>query len=80
MLHPYYTTNFADREMFAHNAKVRKQKEELNRILAQPEERIKYAFHFLNDFGDDAECRTKCYNGIAKYSDKLDWSEAHFWI
>ena len=33
-MHPYYTTNFADREMFAHNAKVKKQKEELNRILA----------------------------------------------
>ena len=84
MIHPYYTTNFADREMFAHNAKVKKQKEELNRILAQPEERIKYAFAFLDDHGFDSEddyaeeVRTKCYNGIAKYSDKLDWSEAHF--
>ena len=78
MLHPYYTTNFADREMFAYNAKVRRQKEELNRILAQPEERIKYAFQFLSDFGDEEESRTKCYNAIAKWSDKLDTSEAHF--
>jgi hypothetical protein len=78
MLHPYYTTNFADREMFAYNAKVRRQKEELNRILSQPEERIKYAFQFLSDFGDEEESRTKCYNAIAKWSDKLDTSEAHF--
>ena len=78
MLHPYYTTNFADREMFAYNAKVRREKEELNRILSQPEERIKYAFQFLSDFGDEEESRTKCYNAIAKWSDKLDTSEAHF--
>ena len=84
MTHPYYTTNFADREMFAYNAKVRKQKEELNRILSQPETRIRYAFEFLDDHGfnpdDDyaEEVRTKCYNGIAEWSDKLDTSEAHF--
>ena len=84
MTHPYYTTNFADREMFAYNAKVRKQKEELNRILSQPETRIRYAFEFLDDHGfnpdDDyaEEVRTKCYNGIAEWSDKLDTSESHF--
>ena len=78
MLHPYYTTNFADREMFAHNAKARKQKEELNRILSQPETRIKYAFEFLNEYGDEEESRVKCYNAIAEWSDKLDTSEAHF--
>ena len=65
--------------MFAYNAKVRREKEELNRILSQPEERIKYAFQFLSDFGDEEESRTKCYNAIAKWSDKLDTSEAHFW-
>ena len=84
MTHPYYTTNFADREMFAYNAKVRKQKEELNRILSQPETRIRYAFEFLDDHGfnpdDDyaEEVRTKCYNGIAEWSDKLDTSESHY--
>ena len=83
-MHPYYTTNFADREMFAHNAKLRKQKEELNRILSQPEERIKYAFIFLDDHGFDPdddyseEVRVKCYNGIAKYSEQLDTSESHY--
>jgi len=78
MTHPYYTTNFADREMFAHNAKVSKQKEELNRILSQPETRIKYTFQFLSDFGDDEQTRKKCYDKIAEWSDKLDTTESHF--
>jgi hypothetical protein len=78
MLHPIYTTSFADREMFAHNARVDKQRKKLERILAQPEERIKYAFQFLSDFGDEEESRVKCYNAIAKWSDKLDTCEAHY--
>ena len=85
MIHPIYTTSFVDREMFASNANYQKQqeekksaKQELERILAQPETRIKYAFEFLNDFGDDEETRKKCYDQIAKWSDKLDTSEAHY--
>ena len=90
-MHPYYTTSFVDREMFAYNANYQKMqeekktaKQELDRILSQPETRIKYAFAFLDDHGFDSEydyaeeVRTKCYNGIANYSDKLYWSEAHF--
>jgi hypothetical protein len=84
-MHPYYTTNFADREMFAYNANYQKQqeekktaKQELDRILSQPETRIKYAFQFLSDFGDEEESRIKCYNAIAKWSDKLDTSESHY--
>ena len=90
-MHPYYTTSFVDREMFAYNANYQKMqeekktaKQELDRILSQPETRIKYAFAFLDDHGFDSEddyaeeVRTKCYNGIANYSDKLDWSEARF--
>ena len=90
-MHPYYTTNFADREMFAYNANYqKKQKEEktasqkIDAHLAQPETRIGYAFIFLDDHGFDPdddyseEVRVKCYNGIAKYSDKLDTSESHY--
>ena len=90
-MHPYYTTSFADREMFAYNANYQKQqekretaKQKLERILAQPEERIKYAFVFLDDHGFDSEddyaeeVRVKCYNGIAKYSEQLDTSESHY--
>lgn len=78
MLHPIYTTSFADREMFAYNTKSRKQQEELKRILAQPETRIGYAFEFLSDFGDSEESRKKCYDRIAEWSDKLDCSESHY--
>jgi hypothetical protein len=53
-------------------------KEELKRILSQPETRIKYAFEFMNDFADEEDTRRKCYNAIATWSDKLDWSEAHY--
>ena len=90
-MHPYYTTNFVDREMFAYNANYQKKQEERKTAkqkrdahLAQPETRIGYAFQFLSDFGFDSEddyseeIRTKCYNSIATWSDKLDWSEAHY--
>ena len=52
--------------------------------LSIPENRLRYAFIFLDDHGfnpdDDCaeEVRIKCYNGIAEWSDKLDNSEAHF--
>ena len=78
MLHPIYTTSFVDREMFSHNARRRQEQEELNRILSQPETRIRYAFEFLSDFGDSEECRKKCYDRIAEWSDKLDCSEYHY--
>ena len=81
MLHPIYTTSFADREMFAANAKYRKSQEvkkEMERVLSQPETRIGYAFQFLADFAHEEESRVKCYNKIAEWSDKLDCSEYHF--
>ena len=95
-MHPYFTTSFVDREMFAYNANFdreafEKQQEEkktakqkLDAHLAQPETRIGYAFQFLSDFGFDSvddyaeEIRTKCYNKIAEWSDKLDTTEAHY--
>ena len=77
MTHPFYTANFADREMFAYSAEVAKKKAEVDRVLAQPEQRIKYAFEFLGAYvkDGDSEMTAKCYNAIAKYSELLDWSE-----
>ena len=81
----FYNPSFEDREMFAYNANYQKKqeerktaKQELDRILSQPETRIKYAFQFLTDFEDEEESRTKCYNAIAEWSTKLDYSEAHY--
>jgi hypothetical protein len=76
----FHTVSIEDREMFAYNSAYQKQQAELQRILSHPENRIKYAFEFLSGYiadGDDL-MKAKCYDGIAKYSEKLDWSEAHF--
>ena len=69
-----------DREMFAYNSAYQKQQAEMKRILAQPEQRIKYAFEFLKGYVADGDqmMAAKCYNAIAKYSEMLDTSEAHF--
>ena len=68
--------NFADREMFAYNSQMTKQKAELDRILSHPEQRIKHCFEFITHA--DEGMKAKCYNAIAKYNDQLDYSEAHF--
>ena len=77
-VHPYYTTSFADREMFAYNSYQERKQQQLAKIT--PEQRIKYCFEFLKGYiadGDD-QMTAKCYAGIAKYSDLLDTSEAHY--
>jgi len=78
-MHPLQTLSFADREMFAYNANYQQRKQQQLEAIA-PELRIKYCFEFLTGYvaDGDSEMTAKCYNGIAKYSDKLDWSEAHF--
>lgn len=80
MTRKFHTMSIEDREMFAYNSAYQKQQAELKRILAQPEQRIKYAFEFLKGYiaDGDSEMVAKCYNGIAKYSEVLDYSEAHF--
>lgn len=46
--------------------------------LSVPENRINYSFYFLHNFGYEFVDYKKCYDAIAKWSDKLDTSEAHF--
>ena len=76
----FHTVSIEDREMFAYNSAYQKQQAELQRILSHPENRIKYCFEFLKGYiadGDDL-MTAKCYDGIAKYSAQLDYSEAHY--
>ena len=75
-MHPYFTTSFVDREMFAYNAQREKQRAEIDRINAHPEQRMKYCFSFMQ--GADEQTRKKCFDKIAEYSAQLDWSEAHY--
>ena len=44
--------------------------------LSIPENRINYSFHFLDNFGYEFVDYKKCYDAIAKWSDKLDTSES----
>ena len=46
--------------------------------LSIPENRINYSFHFLDNFSYEFVDYKKCYDAIAKWSDKLDTSESHF--
>jgi soluble lytic murein transglycosylase-like protein len=80
MTRKFHTMSIEDREMFAYNSAYQKQQAEMKRILAQPEQRIKYAFEFLKGYVADGDqmMAAKCYNAIAKYSEMLDTSEAHF--
>lgn len=76
----FHIVSIEDREMFAYNSAYQKQQAELKRILAQPEQRLKYAFQFLTGYIADADqgMTKKCYDAISKYSELLDTSEAHF--
>ena len=77
-MHALQTMSFADREMFAYNSYQERKKQQLAKVT--PEQRIKYCFEFLKGYVEDGDdlMAARCYDGIAKYSDKLDWSEAHF--
>jgi len=79
MTRKFHTMSIEDREMFAYNANYQKRKQEqLAKIT--PEQRIKYCFEFLTGYiadGDDLMAG-RCYDGIAKYSELLDTSEAHY--
>jgi hypothetical protein len=79
MQRQFHNMSVEDREMFAYNANYQQRKQQQLAAIA-PELRIKYCFEFLRGYiadGDDL-MKAKCYDGIAKYSAQLDYSEAHF--
>ena len=74
----FHPMSIEDREMFAYNSYQERKQQQLAAIA--PELRIKYCFEFLEQYvaeGDDLMA-AKCYAGIAKYSEVLDCSEAHY--
>ena len=78
MTRQFHNISLEDREMFAYNSYQERKRQQLAAIA--PELRIKYCFEFLKGYvaENDSEMTAKCYNGIAKYSELLDWSESHF--
>ena len=74
-MHPLQTMSFADREMLTY-----RQRQQLKLDAIAPELRIKYCFEFLKSYvkeGDD-DMAKKCYDGIAKWVDRVDDSEFHY--
>ena len=74
-MHPLQTMSFADREMLTY-----RQRQQLKLDAIAPELRIKYCFEFLKSYvkeGDDNMAK-KCYDGIAKWIDRIDDSEFHY--
>jgi len=74
-MHPLQTMSFADREMLTY-----RQRQQLKLDAIAPELRIKYCFEFLKSYvkeGDD-DMAKKCYDGIAKWIDRIDDSEFHY--
>ena len=78
MTRQFHTMSFEDREMFAYNSYQERKQQQLAAIA--PELRIKYCFEFLKGYvaDGDSEMAKRCYDGISKYSERLDYSEAHF--
>ena len=72
-MHPAYTMSFADREMFAYNARAAAAKAELNRVLAQPETRARYALDFYFA-GNDAKMNEKALNRFQEFLDVIEYN------
>lgn len=70
-MHPAYTMSFADREMFAYNARAAAAKAERDRVLAQPETRARYALDFYFA-GNDAKMNEKALNRFQEFLDVIE--------
>lgn len=67
--------SFADREMFAYNKEREKKKEKIAKHLADPYNRIKYAYEYM---GIDPEIDEKCMKSIYENLSKDIDCECHF--
>ena len=72
-MHPIKTMSFADREMFAYNARVAAVKAERDRVLAQPETRARYALDFYFT-GNDPKMNEKALNRFQEFLDVIEYN------
>jgi len=72
-MHALQTISYADREMFAYNAEREKKQKEIDRVLAQPETRARYALQFYYDFMDP-EMNKKALNRFSEWMDVVEYN------
>jgi len=70
----FHTMSIEDREMFAYN----KRHNDLQKHLAQVENRIKYCYEFYNDYQDDREMQLVAFEKSLHYISIVDDSTTHF--
>jgi hypothetical protein len=70
----FHTVSIEDREMFAYN----KRHNDLQKHLAQPENRIKYSYEFYNDYQDDREMQLVAFEKSLHYISIVEDQTAHF--
>jgi hypothetical protein len=70
----FHTVSIEDREMFAYN----KRHNDLQKHLAQVENRIKYSYEFYNDFQDDREMQLVAFEKSLHYISIVEDQTAHF--
>ena len=70
----FHTVSIEDREMFAYN----KRHNDLQKHLAQPENRIQYAYEFYNELLDDRDIQLKAFEKALEWIGKCDDQTAHF--
>jgi hypothetical protein len=70
----FHTVSIEDREMFAYN----KRYNDLQKHLAQPENRIKYSYEFYNDYQDDREMQLVAFEKSLHYISIVEDQTAHF--
>ena len=70
----FHTVSIEDREMFAYN----KRYNDLQKHLAQPENRIKYAYEFYNDFQDDRQMQLVAFEKALEWIAKCEDQTAHY--
>jgi len=71
-MHAYYTMSFADREMFAYNARMERIKA-VQSHLAQPETRANYALKFYFG-GNDPKMNKKALDRFQEFMDVIEYN------
>ena len=74
----YHPISFADREMFAYNKAYNERQTKLQIHYSYPENRIRYALEWYEDYKGDEEITVKAFAKALDWIAVCDDVEAHF--